>query len=289
MTFGAISESRYNGRITNLFHVRYGEAVNSFYAYTDAEAPVTHNGVVYTPLPITRGKIIASGSLDKSVVEVKCSLKTPMAELFRVFPPSQVVNITIYQGHLSDPDAQFIAAYSGRVVSNTRNENQLILTCESIVTSLKRVGLRRHYQYSCPHVLYGDKCRASKAAATSQVTVESVSGMIVTLPAGWTTAERAVKYVNGTFEYQNHAGDREIRSILRVTNGRELLLTAAPRDLRPGAVCDIVLGCNHGLWRAAGGLSPETDCHFLHNNIKNYGGCSFIPTKNPVSTLNIYY
>lgn len=292
MSFDAISRSRYKGRIVNLFKVVYGSAPNSYYAFTDAEQEVFNptDGIVYEPVAVTRSKITASGSLDKQSLEVRLSLNNPLAEHFLVYPPSQVVNITIYQGHLSDPDAQFIAAYSGRVVSNTRDTNQLILTCEAVSTSMKRIGLRRHYQHSCPHVLYGKMCRANKQNATRKATVESVRGMIVTLRAGWETSERSVKYVNGIMEWQNNAGDREIRTVLRVENGNRITITAAPRDLRVGQEVDMILGCNHGLWRHENGqLKQETDCHFLHNNIHNFGGCPFIPTKNPVSTLNVYY
>lgn len=293
MSFGNIEKSRYKGRPTNLFLVRYGSAPNSYYAYTDAEKTIIHNGTEFTPLAITRGKITASGTLDKAAIEVRSTLNIPLAEHFRVYPPAQVVNITILQGHLSDPDAQFLVAFAGRVVSAKRDNNELVLSCEPVSTSLKRVGLRRHYQYSCPHVLYGEMCRASKAAATKSVTVSSASGTTVTLPEGWETDERIPKYLNGMIEWENSAGDTEVRTILRVdiVGGRNLVVSGTTRDLKAGSPARVILGCNHGLWKNANGvgLTQMTDCHFLHNNIKNFGGCFAIPTKNPIGLTNQFY
>lgn len=289
MSFGSKERSRYQGRPTNLFLVRYGSAPSSYYAYTDAEQDITHDGVTYRPLAITRGKITASGSLDKSTLEVRSTLNIPLAEHFRVYPPSQVVNITIYQGHLSDPSAQFLVAFAGRVVSAKRDNNELIMSCELVSTSLKRVGLRRNYQYSCMHALYGDMCKASKTAATKVTTVVAISGSSVTLPIGWETAERAEKYLNGMVEWQNSMGDIEIRTILRVSDGNTLVLSGVPRDLAVDSEISVILGCNHGLWKSAGGLDPKTDCHYLHDNIHNFGGCFAIPTKNPIGLTNQFY
>ncbi|MBK3745243.1 DUF2163 domain-containing protein [Paraburkholderia aspalathi] len=290
MSFGTIEDSRYRGQPTNLFHIRYGAAPNSYYAYTDAEQQITNDGIVYEPLAISRSKIVITGTMDRTAVEVRCTLNTPMAELFRVYPPSQVVNITMYQGHLSDPDKQFLVAFAGRVISAKRAKNELVLSCEPVTTSMRRVGLRRHYQYSCMHALYGDWCRASKDAATKLTTAASIAGTSLTLPAGWETDERALKYLHGMVEWTNGAGDVEIRSIIRVQNTNTLLLSGNLADLKPGMEVKVILGCNHGLYlNPDGSLASMTDCHFLHGNIQNFGGCGFIPTKNPIGMANNYY
>lgn len=291
MSFADIEKSRRKGRPVNLFYVRYGESPGSFFAYTDSEKEIQNSGVTYRPLAMTRGKIAVSGKLDKAALELRMTLNTPMAELFRVYPPSHVVTVTIFQGHLSDPNKQFLVAWTGRIISAKRTDNELVLTGEPINTTMKRVGLRRHYQYSCMHVLYGDQCRANKAAATKQSTIVSTANNSITLPADWETDARALKYVGGMIEWLNAAGDRESRTILRVINTTKLVVTGFMRDLAPGDTVNVVLGCNHGFYMNEDktGLDQKTDCHFLHENIHNYGGCPFIPTKNPVGQLNNYY
>lgn len=291
MTFAQFEKSRQKGRPVNLFYVRYGESPTAFLAYTDAEQTIINNGVSYEPLAMTRGKIAVSGKLDKAALEVRCTLNTPMADLFRVYPPASVVSITVRQGHVNDPSGQFLVVWTGRVISAKRTDNELVLTCEPISTTMKRIALRRHYQYSCMHVLYGPECRANKAAATTSTTAFSTVNNNIVLPTGWTTEERSLKYVGGMVEWSNRNGDRESRTILRVINGNTLVVTGFIRDLAAGDDIDVILGCNHGFYMndTKTELDVKTDCHFLHNNIHNYGGCPWIPTKNPVGQLNNYY
>lgn len=290
MSFGAIEKSRRKGRPVNLFHVKYGDGANSYYAYTDAEQRIVVNGVEYTPLAIDRGKITASGTLDKAALEVRMSLNVPLAELFRVYPPSSVVNMTIYQGHLSDgSNPQFLVAWTGRVISAKRTDNELILTGEPINTTMKRVGLRRNYQYSCMHVLYGNHCKASKSAATKTVLVNAYTSTTITLPSVWESDTRAKKYIGGMVEWVNAMGDIETRTILRVLGNNVLVLAGFIRDMAVGKEVKVILGCNHGWYMNNGAIDEKTDCVFLHNNAPNFGGCPFIPTKNPVGQLNQYY
>lgn len=291
MTFDAIERSRYKGRPTNLFLIRYGESAAAHYAYTDCERPIWHQGIQYVPIAITRGKINVTGTMDKQALEVRCTRNVPMAELFRVFPPSRVVNITIFQGHVSDPDGEYIAAWTGRVVSSQRNEKEVVLTCEPVSTSMKRVGLRRHYQYSCPHVLYGEHCRANKEAAKTIITINAIKDLLITPIGGWATPERAKKFLGGLMEWRNSYGDTEVRGIIKVSaDGGSFMVNGVLRDLSVGDEVNLFLGCNRSAkFLAGGGLHEDTDCHFLHNNMQNFGGCPFIPKKNPVGFLNHYY
>ena len=291
MTFESREKSRAKGRPVNLFYMRYGTAPTSFYAYTDAEQPIRHNGIDYQPFTMTRGKIHVSGKLDKTALELRMSLQTPMAELFRVYPPADVVNVSIFQGHTNDPDNQFLVVWTGRIISAKRTDTELILTGEPISTTMRRVGLRRHYQYSCMHVLYGPHCRANKAAATTTTNVVVTANNNITLADGWTTQDRAMKYIGGMVEWLNNEGNLESRTILRVIDFKTLVVAGFIRDLQPGKAINVILGCNHGFYMNANrqGLDQKTDCYYLHDNIHNYGGCPFIPTKNPVGQYNNYY
>lgn len=293
MTFDAIERSRYKGRPINLFLVRYGETASAYYAYTDCERPIWHQGIQYLPIAIARGKINVTGTMDKQTLEVRCTRNVQMAELFRVFPPSRVVNITIMQGHVSDPDAEFLVVWTGRVIGSQRTEKEVILNCEPVATSMKRVGLRRHYQYSCPHVLYGNQCRANKEAAKTTITINAISGNILITPiAGWAaTPALAKKFLGGLMEWRSSTGDIEVRSIIKVfADGSSFMVNGALRDLAVGDQADVFLGCNHAAkFTPEGALAPETDCHFLHANMQNFGGCPFIPRKNPIGLFNNYY
>lgn len=278
MSFENYEESRDDGEPVDLYLFRYGTTANAYYAYTDAEQPITIEGVTYVPIPIERGKFTASGTLDKTALEVQCPINADISNLFRVYPPGQVVTLVIKQGHVNDADQDFKVIWTGRVIQCERKDSTATLACEPISTSLRRNGLRRNYQLSCPHVLYGAQCKASKIAATTTTEVLSLTGTRVTLQDGWSGAIDPSKYVGGMIEWNIAAGlDR--RTILRVIDLKTLALSGPTSGITSGMMIDVILGCNHQM---GAGPQPDGDCLPLHDNIHNFGGQPWIPTANPL-------
>lgn len=276
MTFGAVENTRYYGRPVNLFLVKYGDGADSYFGYTDAERDITIAGKLYRSVAIQRGAIVVKGNMDRTTLQVNMALNLEVAELFRQYPPSSVVRLTIYQGHMSDPDGEFLVVWAGRVVSAKREDVELVLSCEPTRTSLKRLGLRRHYQYSCPHVLFGPHCKANKAAATVSRPIVSISGAILTFASGWSPVT-PTQFLGGMIEWENAMGDTEYRTIIRAT-ATQVTISGTLRDIATGDTVRLVRGCSHDM---AGCAS--------HNNILNFGGCPFIPKTNPVSTVNQFF
>lgn len=278
MAFETIETSRRRGRPVTLIFIRYGQAPSSYYAYTDAEQAITFDGVVYRPVPLQRGKIAVSGTMDKATLELRLSKTTEVATLFLGYPPSEVVNIIIRQGHANDGAKQFLVGWTGRVVSSKRTDTEVVLSCEPLMTSMKRVGLRRHYQYTCPHVLFGPQCRASKVAATVTKNVAGVTGSTIRLPAGWNESHAQVDFLGGMIEWTNPLGDVEYRTILRLVNETDLLLSGKLKNLFVSTPVKVIRGCGRTMDACRG-----------HDNILNFGGCPFIPTENPIGSKNQFF
>ena len=282
MTFASQEESRQLGEPVNLYLFRYGQGEADILAYCDSDIAVTVAGITYHPTPIERDKIVSRSTLDKSELEVRMAQSTELADLFRYYPPSDLVNLTIYQGHHEDPANQWVVAWAGRVLGFKIDGNMAHYTCEPVSSSMKRPGLRRHYQYGCPHVLYGTgagQCNASTAAATITRTVEGLFSNAVQLNNSWESAPRKVKYAGGLIEWAA-SGRNERRTILDVqSSGNTLLLSGPVRGLAVGQQVTISLGCNHTM----------EDCRNLHNNIVNFGGQPYIPLKNPIGIKNNFY
>jgi hypothetical protein len=278
MTLAAYDASRNLGEPIELYYFRYGVDAAAFHAHTDSEKPFTYAGVTYDPQPLKRGKVSSSQSLDKSVMTIQTSLSSPIAELFRVYPPSEVVTIVIRRGHVGDPDEDFGVVFTGRVQQCTRDGRQAELSCVPASTSIRRSGLRRHYQLTCPHVLYDQddgSCKASKAAGTiSPVVVQTVQYLTFTLPVAWAGALDTKSFVGGMVEWAGPNGT-ERRSIIRVsTDGLTITLNGPTSGLVDLASVAMVLGCPHNL----------AGCESLHNNILNYGGMPYIPSENPIKS-----
>lgn len=275
--FSPIETSRDLGTPVNLYLFRYGSNETDYYGYTDAEQPLTIAGYSYTPVPVDRGEVVAAGDLDNSTLQVRVQQDLPLANLFKGSPPSQVVTVTIYQGHVDDPDLQFLVAWSGRIVSCTIEENIATLACQPASTAMRRIGLKRMYQRGCPLLLFGPECSASEAAATQTFTLFNVIGANIVLPVGWATYEAAKRYANGKATFVV-SGQKIVRSIIQVIDDRTLLLASSVPGLTAGAAATLTYGCNHQM----------SDCRDLHNNINNYGGQDWIPYKNPFGLVNNY-
>lgn len=268
--------SRYLGQPVELYRFSYGPRPQDVHLYTDAEEDVVFNGDRYVAAQLQRSSISNSGTLDKTSQDIRMPQLAKVPQLFRVYPPGYTIGLTIFQGQARDPDKQFTAMWVGRVVSCAFEGIEAVLSCEPISTSFRRSGLRRNYQYMCPHVLYGPKCKANKAAATTPVGVQAVSGRAVTLTS---LLPSAANYAGGMLEWTTAVGGAETRTIINVTtvSGKSvLLLTGLASGLVAGSPASAVLGCRHTL-----GF-----CKDVHNNAANYGGHPWIPLTNPVGNIS---
>lgn len=289
MSFAIHESSRYSGRPVTLFLIQGAltgsEAIGPF-AYTDGEEEIVRpvldeNGdpqdITFIPWPIEHGPISQDGTLDKSDVSIAAALGTPIDDLFIAYPPSQVVNLTIFEGHTDDEvtEANYPAVWLGRIASAAFEGNEIKLSCVPVSTRIRMPGLRRNYQVGCPHVLYGEQCGANKAAATVTRTVVSVNRNNITIDSNLGSFGQ---YVGGLLEWVNSdTGRTEIRTISSAT---ALILTirGLSRGIGPDTEVSIVRGCDHQM----------TGCN-LHDNIQNYGGQPFIPLDNPLAQKNMFY
>lgn len=283
MGFPFFEKSRNKGAPVSLFYFKYGPGTLNYYAFTNAEQSIRFNDIDFAPEPMTHDKLVSTGTPDQKTLTVSTRGTNPVAELFAVYPPSHTITLIIYQGHANDPDNDFRPRWNGRVVGcNWDAQQQAALSCEPVASTRNRPGLRRHYQFGCPHVLYGQgpgKCNASKSAATSVHTVDTIDGSYLVLPAGWVESEMTERYVNGMVEWTRPDGRREIRTILQIQNSRRLLLSGVPVALSPGDEVNVVYGCAH----------TREACLKWHANIYNFGGCSWIPVENPIGQRNNFY
>lgn len=292
MSYGDFTASQAGGSPVQLYLFRYGTEDSEYYAYTDAtleepdgSIPMTHpllGPIEFQPVPIDRDAVNTNGTLDKSALRIRTDIGTEVAEIFRVYPPASVVTLVIWEGHLEDPDEEFVVVWAGRIVAAQREGSECIMTGEPISTSLRRPGLRRHYQYGCPHQLYGPQCRADKPSKTVPAIVDSIVGATVTLDAGWEGVFAPEKFLGGMLEWETDAGSTDRRTILRVS-GDTLSLSGIPSDLAASDAVDVVVGCNHQAF------APTGDCEAIHDNLPNFGGQPWIPSKNPIGQYNNYY
>jgi hypothetical protein len=279
MSFNDRETSRAAGLPINLYDIRYGPEDTSIRYYTNLATELVigsgESAITYLPLPIKHSDIVSTGGLDKTSVELELPESCDIAALYSSAPPSTVVSVIIRQGHAEDLD--FKVCWAGKVLGGSFREAVLVLDCEPISSSLRRTGLTRTYQYACPLVLYGTRCGASKAAATSAATVGSVSGPLVTLSGDWAPSGLRDKFIGGMAEWEDASGRVTRRGIVNRA-GNVLTLSSEIPAMEASDTLSIVLGCSH----------LQEDCAEVHDNILNFGGQPAIPLKNPTGITNSY-
>ncbi|MER9680855.1 phage BR0599 family protein [Mesorhizobium sp. M0184] len=302
MTFDTRESSRYSGAPITLYLIRGAENETADvplgpFAFCDGETDIVRpildsegNSVdtTFHPWPIKKSDLSHDGTLDKSDLTVSMALGSEMDTLFLAYPPSQVVNLTIFEGHVGDAVTvgNFPAVWLGRITSGAYKDNELDLSCVPVSTSIKRPGLRRNYQLGCPHALYdATSCGASKAAAT--VTRETVSVVRNVITMDVSLGATYAQYVGGLLEWANSdTGQKELRTISAVhPAGLVITVRGAGRGLAPGTTLSVIRGCN----RQMSGCNQHIDSVAGGSNIRNYGGQPFIPLENPLSQKSQFY
>lgn len=274
--------SRSRSTPVHLYEVTYGPSVGSKLFLTDAEENITFQGNVYVTSMIKHGEIHASGTLDNTTLDVMSRYDSPISRLFNGYPPGQEVAMVIRRGERDDPDKEFLQVWAGRILSHSTEGYESKFTCEPKGTAIRRPGLRRNYQYGCPHVLYGPSCRADRAAHSRYIEIINASGAVLLLSPGWHGEWPAAQFINGLASWADIEGNPVQRTILRVVDSggqTSMLLAGEATDLGVASVIYISLGCNHQM----------SDCSEIFQNMPNYGGHPWIPTKNPIGSYNPFY
>lgn len=281
MVFNLFESSRSRSVPVELYRFDFPDSQQSFF-YADGSSAVLYQGNVYKPIPIQRGNIVASGSLDKATVELRIASSAELASIFKLGAPSEVVTVRCVKGSLNDIDADFKPTMSGRVLGCGFEQSETVFNIEPTGTGLRRPGVTRNWQYGCPYALYGDRCRADmgRATFTSTVTAISATGNLQ-FDQAFVDGSNFTKFLGGLLFWNHRTTGRIQRHTITAYSlgNRTLKASATVTGLAIGDSVTLRWGCNH----------RSDDCETLHQNILNYGGQLWIPGTNPVGFRNNFY
>jgi uncharacterized phage protein (TIGR02218 family) len=277
MSYQAQEQSIEVGSPIELYEISYDSVT---YRYTSGDAEYTDDATTrtYAPLLISRSDIEYTTDLAKGSLELQVQYDAVFLDMFRTSVPSGVVSITLKRVHRTDLSSQIIVVWKGRIINVSWANNTATLACEPIRASVQRYGLRRLFQYQCPHVLYGATCGVSRALYEVTGIVESITGSTihVTGLSSFTTdyfAGGYAQYVSSTMI------TNERRMITNSVGGsNEITLVSPPVNLNVGDTVRVYPGCDHII----------DTCGTKFNNVVNFGGFPYTPTKNPFSGEVIY-
>jgi len=265
MTFEAYEDSVQGGTPLELYE--FSHDVTTVY-FNSSWATYTYLTKDYLPAALQRTQIDETSEVAKSDLRITCAHDFAIAALFDPYPPSSGVNLRLRRLHRTDGDIDAKLFWIGRVISCAWEGAQAILTCESILTSMRRPGLRRNYQRSCPHVLYGAACGVAATSFRTTTTLTSLAGISITSADFDIPADG---YFNGGYlEWEPEAGRIERRA-LRNHVGDTIDMSHPIEGLASGDEVNVFAGCAHDM----------PTCEGTFSNSDNYGGFLQIPKKNP--------
>lgn len=273
MTFEAFETSLNSAEPILLFDFAIG---TTHFRYTSADRPITWSSNVYAPTPIARAAIKQGSEIKQQTLKVTAPRDIAVAALYATEAPTTSVGLTITSLQYSDPDQQGVVDWIGRVLSAKWVGSNVELSCEPVYTSVQTMGLRRRYQISCPHVLYGAQCTVAPAAHAVVGTLTAVSGFTITASA-WASPPAGLSFVGGFVSWDSGDGYLERRTINSVAAGGVLTLDNTGSNLAVGTVVTAYPGCDRS----------TTNCTAF-GNLLNYGGQPFIPTVNPMNGNPVY-
>lgn len=238
------------------------------YRYTNTATDYFYSANTYTAGIVVVDKISQSSDTMKDAVTLQLPLSSALALSFLQYQPEAKTEVVITRTDRNETDGETV--WRGTVATTSVSDGTMSVDCEPLYSALKRTGKRATYSRTCRHVLYGFGCGLNPADFAATVTVTSVDGAVIAIPLlpGSPNA-----YTGGYIQTASGA-KRAIASQpgMFVTLASPLHeLSDLINDNPGGFAVTVVQGCDH----------TYATCVSKFNNRLNFGGCPYIPTKNP--------
>ncbi|WP_180036396.1 MULTISPECIES: phage BR0599 family protein [unclassified Acinetobacter] len=146
-------------------------------AYTNGDAFIEHEGVVYEPHVIKRGSHKSGRDMEKQTMEVEFSL---LSEFAQNLSRSELEETTTVQ-MFSFEGSSFRQFWSGRLTKVKPHNDGIKLQFETEFTKIGRNAVTRKIQATCPYRLFDSDCRLNKADYAVKTTIKSVDRLNLVL------------------------------------------------------------------------------------------------------------
>jgi len=261
LTYATTEPSADDGQPYFLYTFTKGSTINRFTSHYE---DITYSGNTYTASSIRHQAINQSGQVERVTMEVVFPKSSSFASTFFTPNYSNVQTLTILRFH-HGVDSGFEVMWKGRVISYEARGDEVILTCESIQTTMRNAGLRGKFQRSCRHSLYDSNCGVNIEDFYVDATIDSIDGFDLTVTVASGDEQDDNYYRGGVVEK-----DGEF-TFVRKDVSNVLTVQYLIDGLTAGDTVRIAPGCN---------LSKDT-CVNKFNNVVNFGGFPYIPKNNP--------
>jgi len=245
------------------------------WTYTSWSQDVTVSSVLYAATPIKRSRIVQAADQKTRNTLVTVPSENPFAAQYINVSPGEKATLTIFRlqpDEVPTFDTQ-VMIFKGTVQAVTFPRDGY--TSEIVVRSIesaKNQNLPRvTYMGMCQHSLYDGACGVDSG----------LFNFVGPVASGGTTAEITVTGANSkpdgywTAGYVTPlSGSQDFRFIVKHVGNVLTLLLPFASDVS-GQNVQVFAGCDH---------VATGDCKTKFENVLEFGGCPFVPNRNPFSS-----
>ena len=271
MSFDTIKRSAADGRPIDLYTFSRGSGF--VWRFTSADRDLTAETQIYRAAVIQRGKIEQGSEAQRSNLKLTVPRDFQIAELYKIAPPSDAINLVLRQYHYGDTEIKTL--WQGEITAVSFGPDDAEIELQPFSGNLRSTGLRRNYQKSCPFVLYGPDCTVNPAAVRTTGTAAVIVGSVITVNEADPLADGF--FDGGYIEWLVAPGTYDRRFIVSHVNAA-ITVDVTPLGLAVGQEVRLYPGCDHSI----------ATCQGKFSNALNFGGMPYIPTKNPFGSDPVY-
>jgi hypothetical protein len=258
MTYDTYEQSVASGKPILLF--RFASSIGDVWRMTTSEDAVVYGSYTYTPGVVGHEEVEIEDIIDVNALEIKLGRSDPIANQFVSGPIEGYIDVTVYRGH----EGNYVTFWQGRLVSVIWDDDAIpTLRFEPRTSSMARVGKRRVVQRLCGLALYDNTCAVNSLSYRVAGTVTSFDGLDI---VSSTFATKASGYFKG--------GKIQVGSAVRLIIAHTTNTVTISR-----LISDLAVGNSFYAWAGCDHL--PTTCNTKFSNKINFGGCEFLPVKNP--------
>jgi len=245
----------------------------SCWLYTSADAAQQFQSKTFQPVTISRGAFERNDEAGSSTVHVRIDRTLKVASQFLDGSTPEPVNITIYRKHRTDAD--YIVLFRGVVANAELVGEEVALACVSPLSADEKSIPRHIIMRTCPHVLYGPRCRLHPTDYVSTGTVNEIIDTLVKV-ASLTGSPHGNDYYNAGILMNTDTGQRAfVQDYWESAGLYYFVLLQPPVNWSVSDAVSAYAGCDR----------KHTTCRDKFDNIQNFGGFPLHPERNPILDL----
>lgn len=241
--------------------------------YTNGDRAQTVLGLTYQPASLSRTSLADTQESMKNRLDITAPLSLPLLELYMGGQvPSELITLTLYQWR----NSMLSTVWQGVLANPKFSSKDVVLHHLPPDASAAALGMTQPWSKTCHKALYsaGDgRCNASRTTMRVDATVSACSGFTLSAPAFASYAHDW--FTRGWVQWASGLTTERRRIIGHVG---DTLTLSAPAALPVGTAVTAYPGCDQ----------QATTCRDKFNNIPHFGGCPWLPSKNPFGSNPLF-